>query len=81
MDSRIIAIRRSKEKRVSERMTQLREKLWYEEDINNIKKKLQQCDVTPLSQGQKKEIKAYWKNLVGRDIPTYWHEYFYSRNG
>ena len=22
-----------------------------------------------------------WKHLVGRDIPTYWHEYFYSRNG
>lgn len=81
MDSRIIAIRHSREKRVSERMTRLREKLWYEEDINNIKKKLQQCDVTPLSQDQKMEIKAYWKNLVGKDIPIYWHEYFYSRNG
>lgn len=81
MNSRIIALKRSKEQRVSERMTQLREKLWYKEDINSIKKKLQQCNVTPLSQEQKKEIKAYWESLVGKDIPTYWHEYFYSRNG
>ncbi len=80
MNSRIIEIKRNAENSISARITQLREKLWYEEDINNIKKKLQQCEVTPLSQEQKKEIIAYWEKLIGKEIPTYWHEYFYSRN-
>lgn len=62
-------------------MTSLREKLWYEEDINNIKEKLSQCDVVPLSTAQKNDIKEYWKKLTGKDVPVYWHEYFYSRNG
>lgn len=81
MNNSVIAILRSNEKRVSNQLTKLRERLWYEEDINNIRKKLQQCEITPLSQEQKKEINAYWKKLIGKDIPTYWHEYFYSRNG
>lgn len=62
-------------------MTALREKLWFEEDINIIKGKLSRCDVTPLSDTQKKEIKQFWVKLSGKDIPVYWHEYFYSRNG
>ena len=62
-------------------MTRLREKLWYEKDINGIKQKLTQCDVTPLSPAQKKDIIAYWKRLTGKIVPVYWHEYFYSRNG
>ena len=62
-------------------MTSLREKLWYEEDINNIKEKISQCDVVKLSTIQINEIKEYWKKLAGKDIPVYWHEYFYSRNG
>ncbi len=62
-------------------MTSLREKLWYEEDINNIKEKLSQCDVVQLSATQIKDIKEYWKTLTGKDVPVYWHEYFYSRNG
>lgn len=61
--------------------TSLREKLWYEEDINNIKEKLSQCDVVKMSTVQIKEIKEYWKKLAGKDIPIYWHEYFFSRNG
>ena len=81
MNNRVIAILRSNEKRVSNQITKLREKLWYEEDINSIRKKLQQCDITPLSKEEKKEIHAYWKQLIGKEIPTYWHEYFYSRNG
>ena len=81
MNNRVIAILRSNEKRVSNQITKLREKLWYEEDINSIRKKLQQCDITPLSKEEKKEITAYWKKLIGKEIPTYWHEYFYSRNG
>ena len=62
-------------------MTSLREKLWFEEDINNIKEKISQCDISPLSDAQKKEIQDFWKKLTGKNIPTYWHEYFYSRNG
>ena len=81
MNKSVIAILRSNEKRVSNQITKLRERLWYEEDINSIRKKLLQCEVTPLSQEQKKEINAYWKKLIGKEIPTYWHEYFYSRNG
>lgn len=81
MNNNVIAILRSNEKRISNQITKLRERLWYEEDINNIRKKLRQCDVTPLTQEQKKEINAYWKKLIGKEIPTYWHEYFYSRNG
>lgn len=81
MNNNVIAILRSNEKRISNQITKLRERLWYEEDINNIRKKLRQCDVTPLTQEQKKEINAYWKKLIGNEIPTYWHEYFYSRNG
>ena len=55
MNNRVIAILRSNEKRVSNQITKLREKLWYEEDINSIRKKLQQCDITPLSKEEKKE--------------------------
>lgn len=81
MKKRIISYEHSFESRISSRMTRLREKLWYEEDVNNIKSKLQKCEVTPLSSEQKKEIISYWETLIGKKIPTYWHEYFYSRNG
>lgn len=62
-------------------MTRLRERLWYETDINGIKHKLAQCEVTPLSEAQIKDIRAYWKRLTGKTVPIFWHEYFYSRNG
>ena len=81
MNTRTIGIIRIFERKIHASMTSLREKLWYEEDVNSIKNKLAQCDVTPLSKAQKKEIKDYWKELTGRIIPTYWHEFFYSRNG
>lgn len=69
------------EHRVHRIMTSYREKLWYKSDINGIKQKLAQCDVKPLSDAQKRDIKAYWKNLTGKEVPVFWHEYFYSRNG
>lgn len=81
MNNRIISYGRSFEKRVSQRMTSLREKLWFEEDINSIKKKLEKCDINPLTAGQQKDIVSYWKRLCGKVVPHYWHEYFYSRNG
>lgn len=72
---------RALEQKVHRAMTSLRERLWFEEDINKIKKKLSQCDVSTLTVSQKKDIRAFWKKLTGKDIPIYWHEYFYSRNG
>lgn len=34
-----------------------------------------------LSREQKLEIKEYYKNLLGIDIPLDWHRYFYKRTG
>lgn len=50
-------------------------------DIANICGKLKQCDRKPLSAEQKKGIQDFYRPLVGHTVPTYWHEYFYSRNG
>ena len=50
-------------------------------DIENIKKKKKQCEITPLSANQKREIQVFYEKLVGKKVPVDWHEYFYSRNG
>lgn len=34
-----------------------------------------------LTAGQKAEVKAFFKKHIGREVPTDWHQYFYSRNG
>lgn len=81
MQSKTIDLCYSFEAKMHRAMTSLRERLWQEVDIKSIKKKLAQCDVKPLSSAQKREIQAYWKNLTGKDVPVFWHEYFYSRNG
>ena len=52
----------------------------WKKDIINIKGKLKQCNVKPLSVGQRRDILAFYEKLVGKKIPVYWHEYFYSRN-
>lgn len=62
-------------------LIQYRQKAWYNEDIEDIKKKLSQCEVTPLSATQKKDVVNYWRKLTNIEPPVYWHEYFYSRNG
>lgn len=49
-------------------------------DIANIKGKMAQCQLTPLSSSQKNDIQAFYQKMVGHKVPTYWHEYFYSRN-
>ncbi|MDY3885087.1 sugar-transfer associated ATP-grasp domain-containing protein [Porphyromonas somerae] len=49
-------------------------------DIANIKGKLRQCEVNPLTKGQRSDIDAFYTKLVGHKVPQYWHEYFYSRN-
>lgn len=46
-----------------------------------IKKSMQLCPMKPLTKGQEADIKAYFKKHLKRDIPTYWHQYLYSRNG
>lgn len=50
----------------------------YEEEI---KKSMKLCPMKPLTKGQEADIKAYFKKHFGRDVPTYWHQYLYSRNG
>ena len=46
-----------------------------------ILKSMQQCEMKPLTKGQESDIKAYFKKYVGKDVPTYWHQYLFSRNG
>lgn len=53
----------------------------WKKDITNIKGKLKQCEVKPLSVSQKRDILAFYEKLAGKKVPVFWHEYFYSRNG
>lgn len=46
-----------------------------------IKQSMQLCPMKPLTKGQEADIKAYFKKHFGREVPTYWHQYLYSRNG
>lgn len=46
-----------------------------------IKRSMQLCPMKPLTSGQEADIKAYFKKHFGREVPTYWHQYLYSRNG
>ena len=48
---------------------------------SNIKKSMRLCPMKDLSKGQEADIKAYFKKHIGREVPTYWHQYLYSRNG
>lgn len=56
-------------------------KLWIKHDIQNIKEKLTKCDRVPLTQEQINDIRSYWRKIVNDNVPYYWHEYFFSRNG
>ena len=53
----------------------------YRDDIANIKSKMKQCDLVPLTSAQKSDINAFYQKMIGQNVPTYWHEYFQSRNG
>ena len=46
-----------------------------------IKRSMQLCPMKPLTKGQEADIKEYFKKHFGREVPTYWHQYLYSRNG
>lgn len=45
-----------------------------------IKHQMQLCTMKQLTKGQEADVKAYFKKYFGRDVPTYWHQYLYSRN-
>lgn len=45
-----------------------------------IKASMKLCPMKPLTKGQEADIKAYFKKYLKRDVPTYWHQYLYSRN-
>lgn len=81
MNNKTISFARKFEISASERLTKLRERLWYEQDVNSIKGKLLQCERNPLTKDQIEAVQAYWMGLTGKKLPYYWHEYFYSRNG
>ena len=46
-----------------------------------IKQSMQLCPMKPLTKGQEADVKAFFKKNFGREVPTYWHQYLYSRNG
>lgn len=48
---------------------------------SKIKKSMKLCPIKPLTKGQQADIKEYFKKHFGREVPTYWHQYLYSRNG
>lgn len=48
---------------------------------SRIKKSMKLCPMKPLTKGQEADIRAYFKKHLGREVPTYWHQYLYSRNG
>lgn len=48
---------------------------------DKIKKSMQLCPMKPLTKGQVADIKAFFKKFLGREVPTYWHQFYYSRKG
>lgn len=46
-----------------------------------IKQSMQLCPMKPLTKGQEADVKVFFKKHFGREVPTYWHQYLYSRNG
>ncbi len=49
--------------------------------LQMIRKSMKSYPMKPLTAGQKAEAKAFFKKHIGREVPTDWHQYFYSRNG
>ena len=48
---------------------------------DRILKTMRSSKLKPLTKGQEADIKAFFKKHLGRDVPTYWHQYLYSVNG
>lgn len=53
----------------------------WKKDIAGMKKKLSQCETVGLTKGQIADIQNFYKRVAGQEVPTLWHQYFYSRNG
>lgn len=49
--------------------------------LKKIRVSMKSYPMKPLSEGQKADVKAFFKKYIGREVPTDWHQYFYSRNG
>ena len=47
----------------------------------NIKQSMRLCPMKPLTKGQEADVQAFFRKYIGREVPTYWHQYLYSRNG
>lgn len=45
-----------------------------------IKESMKLCPMKPLTKGQEADIQAFYKKHLKREVPTYWHQYLYSRN-
>ena len=48
---------------------------------DRIRESMKLCPMKPLTKGQEADVKAFFKKHIGREVPTYWHQYLYSRNG
>lgn len=48
---------------------------------DRIKRSMKLCPMKPLTKGQEADIKAFFKKHLGKEVPIYWHQYYYSRNG
>lgn len=51
------------------------------EFLDMIRVSMKSYPMKPLTTGQKEDVKAFFKKHIGREVPTDWHQYFYSRNG
>ena len=50
--------------------------------VNPLKGKLSQLtNRQSLTKEQKREIRRFFKDLTGENVPLVWHEYFYTRTG
>lgn len=49
--------------------------------LKKIRESMKSYPMKPLSEGQKAEVKTFFKKHIGREVLTDWHQYFYSRNG
>lgn len=48
---------------------------------NMIRLSMKSFPMKPLTAGQEADVKTFFKKHIGREVPTDWHQYFYSRNG
>ena len=65
-----------KEQRDRKKIEKIEEKY-----TGKILQSMKQCPMKPLTKSQEAEIKEYFYQYFHRDVPTYWHQYLYSRNG